>query len=47
MSQMRSIEKYSHEFGIPMKLVTLIKMHLSEIHRKLRIRKNMSDALPF
>jgi sorting nexin-29 len=34
------------EFGIPMKLVRLIKMCLSETHSRVRVRKHLSDTLP-
>jgi len=35
-----------NEFGIPMKLVRLIKMCLNEICGKVRVSRNLSDALP-
>jgi hypothetical protein len=34
------------EFGIPMKLVRLIKICLNETYSKLRIGKHLSDMLP-
>jgi hypothetical protein len=34
------------EFGIPMKLVRLIKMCLNETHSKVRIGKHLSDNFP-
>ena len=34
------------EFGIPMKLVRLIKMCLSETFSRVRIGKNLSDMFP-
>jgi hypothetical protein len=34
------------EFGIPMKLVRLIKMCLNEIYSKVRIGKHLSDSFP-
>jgi sorting nexin-29 len=34
------------EFGIPMKLVTLIKMCLNETYSKVRIGKHLSDSFP-
>jgi hypothetical protein len=34
------------EFGIPMKLVRLIKMCLNETHSKVRIGKHLSDSFP-
>jgi hypothetical protein len=34
------------EFGIPMKLVRLIKMFLNETHNKIRIGKNLSFYFP-
>jgi len=34
------------EFGIPMKLVKLIKMYLKETYSKVHRRKYLSDALP-
>jgi len=35
-----------NEFGIPMKLVRLIKMCLNETYSKVHIGKNLSDAFP-
>jgi hypothetical protein len=32
------------EFGVPMKLVTLIKMCLNETYSKVRIGKHLSDS---
>jgi hypothetical protein len=32
------------EFGVPMKLVRLIKMRLNETYSKVRIRKHLSDS---
>jgi hypothetical protein len=32
------------EFGVPMKLVRLIKMCLNETYSKVRIRKRLSDS---
>jgi hypothetical protein len=34
------------EFGIPMKLVSLIKMYLKEVYSKVRTDKNVSDVFP-
>jgi hypothetical protein len=34
------------EFGIPMTLIRLIKMCLSEIYSKVRIGKHLSDSFP-
>ncbi len=34
------------EFGIPMKLVRLIKMCLTEIYSRVRVGKNLSDMFP-
>jgi hypothetical protein len=34
------------EFGIPMKLVRLIKMFLNETYNKVRIGKHLSDSFP-
>jgi hypothetical protein len=34
------------EFGIPKKLVRLIKMRLNEIYSKVRIDKLLSDKFP-
>jgi hypothetical protein len=34
------------EFGIPMKLVRLIKMCLNEKYSKVRISKHLSDTFP-
>jgi hypothetical protein len=34
------------EFGIPIKLLMLIRMCTDEAYSKLRIRKNMSGAFP-
>jgi len=34
------------EFGIPMKLVRLIKMYLNETYGKVSISKKLSDAFP-
>jgi hypothetical protein len=34
------------EFGIPMKLVTLIEIYLNETYSKFRIGKNLSDTFP-
>ena len=34
------------EFGIPRKLVRLIKMCLTEMHSRVRVGKNLSDRLP-
>jgi len=34
------------EFGIPMKLVRLIKMCLTETYSRVRVRKKLSDMLP-
>jgi hypothetical protein len=34
------------EFGVPMKLVTLIKMCLCEIHSKIHIAEHFSDNIP-
>ena len=31
------------EFGIPMKLIGLIKMYLTETYSRVRVGKNMSD----
>ena len=35
-----------NEFGIPMKLVRLIKMCLTETYRRARVGKNLSDMFP-
>jgi hypothetical protein len=34
------------EFGVPMKLVSLIKMCLNETYSKVRIVKHLSDSFP-
>jgi hypothetical protein len=34
------------EFGVPMKLVRLIKMCFNETYSKVRIGKHLSDSLP-
>jgi hypothetical protein len=34
------------EFGIPMKLVRLIKMCLSETYSRVRVGKHLSDLFP-
>jgi hypothetical protein len=34
------------EFGVPMKLVSLIKMCLNEMYSKVRIGKHLSDTFP-
>ena len=34
------------EFGIPMKLVRLIKMCLTETYSRIRVGKNLSDRFP-
>jgi hypothetical protein len=34
------------EFGVPMKLVRLIKMYLNEIYSKVRTCKHLSDSFP-
>jgi len=34
------------EFGIPRKLVRLVKMSLTEIYRRVRVGKNMSHRFP-
>ena len=34
------------EFGIPMKLVRLIKMCLTETYTRVRVGKNLSDIFP-
>jgi hypothetical protein len=34
------------EFGIPMKLVRLIKMCLNELYSRVRVGKNLSDRFP-
>jgi len=34
------------EFGIPMKLVRLIKMCLNETYSRVRVGKNLSDTFP-
>jgi hypothetical protein len=34
------------EFGIPMKLVRLIKMYLDEIYSRVWVGKNLSDMFP-
>ena len=34
------------EFGIPMKLVRLIKMSLSETYRTVRVGKHLCDMFP-
>jgi hypothetical protein len=35
------------EFGVPMKLVMLIKMCLNEIYIKVLMGKRLSDSVPF
>jgi hypothetical protein len=34
------------QFGVPMKLVGLIKMRLNETYSKVRIGKHLSDSFP-
>jgi hypothetical protein len=34
------------EFGVPMKLIRLIKMCLNETYSKVRICKHLSDSFP-
>jgi hypothetical protein len=34
------------EFGVPMKLVRLIKMYLIKMYSEVRIRKHLSDSFP-
>jgi hypothetical protein len=34
------------EFGMPMKLVSVIKIRFNEAYRKVRIGENLSDAFP-
>jgi len=34
------------EFGIPMKLVMLIKMYLTETHSRVQVGKNLSNMFP-
>jgi hypothetical protein len=34
------------EFGVPMKVVMLIKMCLNETHSKVRISKHLSESFP-
>jgi hypothetical protein len=34
------------EFGVPMKLVRLIKIYLNETYSKVRIGKHLSDSFP-
>jgi hypothetical protein len=34
------------EFGIPMKLVRLIKICLNETYNKVRVSKHLSDSFP-
>ena len=34
------------EFGIPRKLVRLVKMSLTETHSRIRVGKNVSDRFP-
>jgi hypothetical protein len=34
------------EFGVPMKLVMLIKMCLNEMYSKVHIGKHLSDSIP-
>ena len=34
------------EFGVPQKLVRLIKMCLTETYSRVRVRKNLSDMFP-
>jgi hypothetical protein len=48
MIQMRGEALYSIliEFGIRMKLVTLIKMYLNETYSKVCIGKNLCDSFP-
>jgi hypothetical protein len=35
-----------NEFGIPMKLIRLIKMRLNETYCEVRVGENLSDAFP-
>jgi hypothetical protein len=35
-----------HDFGTPMKLVRLIKMHLNETYDRVRVGKRFSDTFP-
>jgi hypothetical protein len=35
------------EFGIPMKLVRLIKMYLTETYSRVRVGKNLFEGFPF
>jgi hypothetical protein len=35
-----------NEFGIPMKLVILIKMSLTETYSRVRVGKNLSEMFP-
>jgi len=37
---------YKIEFGIPRKLVRLIKMNLTETYSRVRVGKNVSDRFP-
>jgi hypothetical protein len=34
------------EFGVPMKLVRMIKMCLSQTHSKVHVGKHLSDSFP-
>ncbi len=34
------------EFGMPMKLLRLIKMCMTETYRRVRVGKNLSDMFP-
>ena len=34
------------EFGIPLKLVRLIKMYLTETYSRVRVGRNLSDMFP-
>jgi hypothetical protein len=44
-SAMREVV-YNTKSGIPMKLVTLIKMCLAETYSRVRVDKNLSDVFP-
>jgi hypothetical protein len=41
-----SVKSILIEFGVPIKLIRLIKMCLNETHTKVRIGKHLSDSFP-
>ena len=42
----RSYIRFSLSFGIPRKLVRLVKMSLTETYSRVRVGKNVSDRFP-